>query len=136
MTGGWDLAELFIGLSVCPFAFVLKIAFLAEVLQCGQKKENYRCFVMKSFISIDLSQNQCALKGIVHPQMEILSSFPHSQIIPNLFDFFSSERKKEDFLFPYTSHKIVWLSTFFKIFSLFVFCRRTIVAGLEWHEGK
>jgi len=27
--------------------------------------------------------------------MEIMSSFPHSQIIPNLFDFFSSERKKE-----------------------------------------
>jgi len=34
--------------------------------------------------------------------MEIMSSFPHSQIIPNLFDFFSSERKKERkiFFFP------------------------------------
>jgi len=30
------------------------------------------------------------------PKMKILSSFPHRQVVPNLYEFFSSVEHKED----------------------------------------
>ncbi len=34
------------------------------------------------------------LKGIVHPKMEILSSFTHPQEVPNLYEFLCSAEHK------------------------------------------
>ncbi len=34
------------------------------------------------------------IKGIVHPQMKILSSFTHSQVFPNLYECLCSAEHK------------------------------------------
>ncbi len=33
--------------------------------------------------------------GIVHPKMQILSLFTHSQVVPNLYEFLCSAKHKE-----------------------------------------
>ncbi len=33
-------------------------------------------------------------KGMVHPQMKILSSFTHPQVVPNLYEFLCSAEHK------------------------------------------
>jgi len=33
------------------------------------------------------------LKGTVHSKMEILSSFSHSQVVPNLYEFCRTQKK-------------------------------------------
>ncbi len=44
------------------------------------------------------------LKGILHPKMEIMSSFTHPLIFQNLYDLLSSEeQKKELFIVEYSS---------------------------------
>jgi len=41
------------------------------------------------------------LKAIVHPKMNMLSSFPHPQVVPNLYELLSSAEHKRRYFEEY-----------------------------------
>ncbi len=105
--------------------------------------------------SVGLSWIRSHVKGIVHPKMKMLSSFPHPHVVPNLYIFLYVEHKIRYFEEPYScwspltcivreinildygsqwGASTVWLPTFFKVF--FIFNMRKSHTGLEWHEDE
>jgi len=60
----------------------------------------------------------CHLKGLVHPNMKILSVFTHSHVVPNLYVFICSAEHKGRYLeecFNQTDlNEICLIKTFFK----------------------
>ncbi len=67
------------------------------------------------------------LKGVVHPKMNILSSFSHPHVVPNLHDLTSAE--KSQCLF---NGNQTWLAA--NIPQNIFFC--VPQEGLEQHEGE
>ncbi len=67
------------------------------------------------------------LKGIVQTKMEILSSFTHPQVVPNLYEFLCSAKYKG---------RCVEESSFFRISSFVVQQNKDIHTGLDLLEGE
>ncbi len=61
-----------------------------------------------------------SLKGIVHPKMNILSLFTHPQVVPHLYEFFSSaEHKKRIFWRMLLTKQLVVAIGFHSTFSIY-----------------
>ncbi len=91
------------------------------------------------------------LKGIVHPKMKILSSFTHTQVVPNCMSFFLLLNIKEDILKnvgnPAVAGPLIWKKTmevsgdhqlfgcpYLKIFSFMLNRRKKFIFGTPWGQ--
>ncbi len=89
-----SLIHLAVKLIICTFnvnqGFLYKTLYLLELNRSFFKWTKPLLIRVNFFVFSRAFFWRCAFKGIVHPKMNILSSFIHPSLVPNLYDFLPS----------------------------------------------
>ncbi len=80
----------------------IQLLYVKDIIYINKSKYLMKCCIGKTILFQYLKQNKIVkntnlkfVTGIVHPKMQILSLFTHSQVVPNLYEFLCSAKHKE-----------------------------------------